>query len=158
VEVVCAVAPIFVKGTGKQRGVALVVLNLAKARQAVAWGDLEKYLPAGLEYFAVEQQPVGCYALEKHSHYPLVNKPFVLLMVPGMLRRVARLQRVMVTILRSRQVFSRSFSSSLGIGSSVQVGFHRVWACFGLKCKASCLVAGWMLNRAKAVLRKAQWI
>jgi hypothetical protein len=87
-KTMCKAAPVSIKGVEKQCGVAYVVSELLEVRQAVAWGDFEKHLPVGMECLAVERKSVDCYALEKHSLYPLdfchfwkVNKqsPFPLL-------------------------------------------------------------------------------
>jgi hypothetical protein len=158
-EVVCLAARVFVKGVGKQRSAAYVVLELVEARQAVAWGDSEKHFPVGMECLAVERQPVDCYASEKHSLYPLGNTPCA---IDG-----SRSALACCNVSEGDGDLSKKEKASIFRNLLELFGEWFVWASrllprlglkhFGLKHKASCLVVGWMFKRAKAVLRRAHF-
>jgi len=158
-EVVRTVALVSIKGTEKQHSVAYVVSELVEVWQAMAWCDLEKHFPVGMECSAVERQPVDYYGLEKHSLYPLGNSPCAIdgsrsalaccsvLEGDGDLseKENASVFRNLLQLFREWFVWASKLPPRLGLKH------------FGLKRKASCLVVGWMFKRAKAVLRRAHF-
>jgi hypothetical protein len=67
--VVRTAAPVSVKGYEKKR-VGAYGVSMMETRQPVAWGVLEKNFPMGLNCSTMVQQPVDCFALEKHHFVP----------------------------------------------------------------------------------------
>lgn len=68
-EVVHTAAPVSVKGYGKKR-VGAYGVSVMETRHLVAWRVLEENFPMGLDCSTMVQQPVDCFALEKHRFVP----------------------------------------------------------------------------------------